>query len=82
MDKKRSCPNCGNPNCEEDHDYCWNCGIELQNCCTNAECPQLGLTDEDEYVVILPDHFTFCPYCGSQTRLAREGYISPLSFET
>lgn len=81
MGDKYTCPNCHNPDCEEDHDYCWNCGIELGNYCTNKDCPQLGASDEDEYVVALPDRFTYCPYCGEKSHYAQAGYITPLEFE-
>lgn len=67
----RVCPNCGNPEIEEAHGFCWNCGLELGNCCENAEC-QAGE---------LPDKFTYCPHCGSETRYANLGFAERLEFE-
>lgn len=75
------CPNCHNPNCDATHDYCWNCGIELGNCCENPECPAAGLTDNDHGVLDLPDNFSFCPYCGQPTRYKAGGYIQQLEFD-
>ena len=81
MSEKIVCPKCHNPRCESDHDYCWNCGYELGNYCTNTECPQIGLSDVDEYVVQLPSDYAHCPYCGHPSRYALDGYIAPLEFD-
>ena len=67
----RVCPNCGNPEIEEANGFCWNCGLELGNCCENPECQAGDLADK----------FTYCPHCGSETRYAKLGFAVRLEFE-
>lgn len=81
MDHKTTCPKCGNPNCEADHSFCWNCGLELGNCCENPECPVLGATDEDESVVNLNSEYVYCPYCGKETRYATLRLVQQMDFQ-
>lgn len=80
MEEKITCPQCDNPGCEADHEYCWNCGCALQNYCDNQECSQLGQSDEDDDVVVLPRHYVHCPYCGELSRLGRTGHIQEAVF--
>lgn len=81
MDTKITCPKCNNPDCGQEDEYCWNCGAELINYCTNPECPQLAVLDGTEPSVVLPSNFTFCPYCGSPTHFSKIGYTFPLEFD-
>lgn len=80
MDEKFTCPKCGNPNCEADHSYCWNCGIELGNCCENENCFSAGQTDAEHGVLDLPDNYVYCPYCGELTRYGKAGHIRETEF--
>ena len=75
-----TCPRCHNNDISENETFCWNCGLELGNCCDNPECVYQGPLSERN-VVELPDNFTYCPYCGSQTRFAKIGFVKPLEFE-
>ena len=73
------CPKCHNPNVDENESFCWNCGLELGNCCDNPECVYEGANSE-RGVVELPDNFTYCPYCGSETRYAKLGFAVQIEF--
>ncbi len=72
--EKTPCPNCGNPNLAPDDRFCWNCGFEFGNCCENPDCQ-----DSDD--LTLPDEFTYCPYCGEETRFAKLGFAERIEFE-
>lgn len=56
------CVNCQHDNHLSDAVYCQNCGIELLNYCTNADCQ--SYTEE---IACLPRNASFCPYCGEKT---------------
>lgn len=79
--ENKTCPQCHNPNCDSDGRFCWNCGLELGNCCDNPECESDGVTDTEEEILILPDEYSYCPYCGIQTRYARLGFAQQIVFE-
>lgn len=78
--EERKCPQCHAADLAENAPFCWNCGFELGNYCENPDC----VDDEfnlDDSVTMLPDKFTYCPHCGSQTRYGRLGFAVPLKFE-
>lgn len=74
------CPRCHNRNIGDNDAYCWNCGLELGNFCDNPSCTSRESISERR-VVELPDNFTFCPYCGSETYYARLGVVQTIEFE-
>lgn len=78
--EERKCPRC-HADLAEDTPYCWNCGFQLGNYCDNPECVVDEYTDPERMIVDLPPHFTYCPYCGSQTHYAKLGFAKQLVFE-
>lgn len=76
MGDKITCVSCGNPECEYDDIFCFNCGIELRNYCTNQECAQNNAEDPE-----LPWNYCFCPSCGSETTYKANGCIEPKTFD-
>lgn len=80
MEKKYTCPKCGNPDCEEGHLFCWNCGTALGNCCENPDCYAAGMTDSENGSIDLPDSYRHCPYCGELTRYGKAGYRKEIEF--
>lgn len=81
MDENRTCPKCGNPECDVDDSYCWNCGIRLGNCCENEDCYMEGQVEsENGGIVDLPENHVYCPYCGELTRYGKAGYIHETVF--
>lgn len=75
MDTKTKCAKCGNPDCDLDDHFCFNCGANLINYCSNEDCI---VNDAD--TPGLPRNYCFCPVCGSQTKYMVNGYISPKEF--
>lgn len=75
MEEKITCVKCGNPECGCDDIFCFNCGAELKNYCTNQECVQNDSDDSE-----LPEDYCFCPLCGSETTFKKNGYIEPKAF--
>ena len=68
------CPHCGNPECEEDDQYCFNCGKPLRNYCINQGCGiSLGSIE-------LMPYMCYCPECGEETLFMKLEYISPQIF--
>lgn len=75
--EKIACPACGCTECHPDDDCCFNCGSPLHNYCTNASCPS-----GDPENGGLPNHYCFCPTCGSKTVLMEAGKIKPVSYKS
>lgn len=73
-----TCPKCGNPECALDDYYCFNCGADLGNYCSNENCV-MNDEDEDEERR-LNRNYCFCPVCGSKTTHMQAGYIKPQEF--
>lgn len=71
--EKKTCPKCGNPDCDVHDEYCFNCGTDLKNCCINESC--------NEFDVELPGDFCYCPSCGQKTFFYEQGYIQPVEFK-
>lgn len=67
-----TCPHCKNPNCDETHTFCFNCGKLLHNSCTDGNCPMTGEELEPNMV--------YCPVCGSPSLFCQEGYITTQDF--
>ncbi len=74
--KKIICPHCGNPECEVEDTYCFNCGNPLFNYCTDVTCP---FSDLDSGGLRPSD--VFCPTCGAPSTFYKGGFIQPRSFE-
>lgn len=77
MDTKVKCTKCGNPNCDLDDQFCFNCGANLTNYCSNENCI---VNDADNPG--LPKNYCFCPICGSKTTYMVNGFISPEEFSS
>lgn len=73
--EKFTCPHCGNPDCNVEAIFCFNCGKYLHNRCSYAICP---LADSD--AGDLNPNMVFCPECGSPSTFSNAGYISPKEF--
>lgn len=58
--EKMICPHCGNPNSYADDNFCFNCGKQLYNFCSDEDCP---LSDIDSGG--LSPEMIFCPNCGA-----------------
>lgn len=78
MDEYITCPKCHNPHCQEDDNFCFNCGFELGNCCENPDC-ELNLGAED--LAELPEDWCFCNRCGKPSRYYAAALIEQLTFE-
>ncbi|MBS5784051.1 MAG: hypothetical protein KID04_14410 [Clostridium sp.] len=76
--KAKTCPKCGNPDCEETDEFCFNCGILLKNHCSDERC----ISNSDGDYTELPENFCFCPICGAKTEYYENGYITPTSYRT
>ncbi len=68
------CPHCGNPECTEDDQYCFNCGKPLRNYCTNQGC-EICIGN-----IELSPNMCYCPECGEETFFMKLEYISPQTF--
>lgn len=75
MANMMTCPHCGNPNCSEEDNYCFNCGKLLYNYCSDPSCP---LSDPESGG--LSGDMVYCPECGSMSAFAKNGYISSQQF--
>ena len=69
----KTCPNCGNPECLKDDEFCFNCGVSLIDHCRNTDC--------EEYEIPIPDFVCFCPKCGEETYFMAESFIQPRQFD-
>lgn len=75
------CAKCGCPEHNDDANYCWNCGHELNsNYCTNDHCV-LNNCDNDEDRIPCDETASFCPECGSETDYKLQGLVSPIDFK-
>lgn len=70
--KTKACPNCGNQECHDDDEYCFNCGVSLLNFCTNDCC---SLNNGEP--IALPDNYCYCPHCGEETDFFKNKWIKP-----
>lgn len=75
MERLMTCPKCGNPQCDIEDAYCFNCGVELKNYCSNPECIENAVEDPG-----FPHNYCFCPSCGSETTYKKNGHITPMTF--
>lgn len=80
--KTITCPKCGNTECCDTDDYCWNCGTILGNCCENPECPEADTNKSLRGFVDLPDQYCYCPYCGKESRYYKFGVLKPIDFQS
>ena len=74
------CPKCKNPECKSTDAFCFNCGHEIRNYCTNPDCKLGGAKDPSDNV--LPRHYCHCSMCGQPTRYFRNGIITPAVFDS
>ena len=74
-DELIQCPRCGNPECDPDDEYCFNCGMPLHNPCLDPLCP---LNDKQSSPI--PLDYCFCPVCGNKTTLYESELIEPRKF--
>lgn len=72
-----SCPTCGNPKCNAEDTFCFNCGNPIQNKCSNPMCSWSEKENRS-----LPLNYCFCPECGSETTLMQSGHIKPQAFNS
>lgn len=69
--KSLACAKCGIESESEDAQFCFNCGAELHNYCSNNDC----LSNNDDEPFILPSHHKFCDSCGSKTTFMVNEYF-------
>jgi hypothetical protein len=72
------CIKCGCPELEEDDNYCWNCGHELDgNYCSNGHC----VLNNGDVRISCAEDACYCHVCGSKTKYYASELIKPVVFE-
>lgn len=76
MSNYQECVKCGKENDTNSCAYCENCGVPLENYCSNENC----ITREDEGFS-LPNDVCYCGICGEKSFYYVEGYIEPQNYK-